>query len=85
MGRLREGAARGPGTLFILPCVDSCYVLDLRTVTFDVPPQEILTHDAVTVSVDVCFKYLLNSSKLIKYLIYFRLSSIVSFDLILKI
>lgn len=46
MGRLREGAAKGPGTLFILPCVDSCYVLDLRTVTFDVPPQEILTHDA---------------------------------------
>jgi len=57
MGRLREGAAKGPGTLFILPCVDSCYVLDLRTVTFDVPPQEILTHDAVTVAVDAVVYY----------------------------
>lgn len=52
MGRLREGGAKGPGTFFILPCVDECYILDLRTVTFDVPPQEILTHDAVTVAVD---------------------------------
>lgn len=52
MGRLRDGGARGPGTFFILPCVDECYILDLRTVTFDVPPQEILTHDAVTVAVD---------------------------------
>jgi erythrocyte band 7 integral membrane protein len=57
MGRLREGGAKGPGTLFVLPCVDSCQVLDLRTVTFDVPPQEILTHDAVTVAVDAVVYY----------------------------
>ncbi|CAL8110893.1 unnamed protein product [Orchesella dallaii] len=57
MGRLREGGAKGPGTFFILPCVDECYILDLRTVTFDVPPQEILTHDAVTVAVDAVVYY----------------------------
>lgn len=42
----------GPGLFFILPCVDSYSKVDLRTVTFDVPPQEILTKDSVTVAVD---------------------------------
>lgn len=37
---------------FRLPCVDTYTKVDLRTVTFDVPPQEILTKDSVTVSVD---------------------------------
>jgi len=42
----------GPGLFFVLPCVDSITTIDLRTITFDVPPQEILTKDSVTVSVD---------------------------------
>lgn len=42
----------GPGLFFILPCVDTYSKVDLRTVTFDVPPQEILTRDSVTVAVD---------------------------------
>jgi regulator of protease activity HflC (stomatin/prohibitin superfamily) len=37
---------------FIVPCIDSYTKVDLRTVTFDVPPQEILTRDSVTVAVD---------------------------------
>jgi len=57
MGRIREGAAKGPGSFFVLPCMDECHVLDLRTVTFDVPPQEILTLDAVTVAVDAVVYY----------------------------
>jgi len=36
----------------VLPCVDDVRVVDLRTVTFDVPPQEILTKDSVTARVD---------------------------------
>jgi len=43
---------KGPGLFFVLPCVDSIIKIDLRTITFDVPPQEILTRDSVTVSVD---------------------------------
>ena len=40
----------------ILPCTDSIELVDLRTLTFDVPPQEILTKDSVTVAVDaVCY------------------------------
>ncbi|CAF0776554.1 unnamed protein product [Rotaria sp. Silwood1] len=52
LGRILSGGAKGPGLFFVLPCVDSIIKVDLRTVTFDVPPQEILTRDSVTVSVD---------------------------------
>ncbi|CAG7828047.1 unnamed protein product, partial [Allacma fusca] len=40
LGRLRRGGARGPGIFFILPCIDAYRCVDLRTVSFDVPPQE---------------------------------------------
>ena len=41
LGRLLSGGARGPGIFFILPCVDSYSKVDMRTATFDVPPQEV--------------------------------------------
>lgn len=56
MGRIRAGA-RGPGVFFILPCIDNFYKVDLRTVSFDVPPQEVLTKDSVTCSVDAVVFY----------------------------
>jgi erythrocyte band 7 integral membrane protein len=37
---------------FVLPCIDTYTIVDLRIATFDVPPQEILTKDSVTVAVD---------------------------------
>ena len=52
LGRNLSGGAKGPGLFFILPCIDNIQNIDLRTVTFDVPPQEILTKDSVTVTVD---------------------------------
>ena len=52
LGRLVKGGAKGPGIFFIIPCIDSYEKVDLRTVTFDVPPQEVLTRDSVTVTVD---------------------------------
>ncbi|XP_042871806.1 band 7 protein AGAP004871-like isoform X10 [Penaeus japonicus] len=52
LGRLLKGGAKGPGIFFIVPCIDSYRKVDLRTVSFDVPPQEILTRDSVTVAVD---------------------------------
>ncbi|XP_065918183.1 stomatin-like [Dysidea avara] len=52
LGRLTSRKAKGPGLFFIVPCTDEIKVVDLRTVTFDVPPQEILTKDSVTVRVD---------------------------------
>ncbi|KAK2727159.1 band 7 protein AGAP004871-like isoform X1 [Artemia franciscana] len=52
LGRLLSGGAKGPGIFFILPCIESYTKVDLRTTVFCVPPQEILTKDSVTVSVD---------------------------------
>ncbi|KAL9878176.1 band 7 protein AGAP004871-like isoform X2 [Glossina fuscipes] len=57
MGRLRSGGARGPGVFFVLPCVDDYCKVDLRTVSFDVPPQEVLSKDSVTVTVDAVVYY----------------------------
>ena len=55
LGRI-NGGAKGPGLFWVLPCTDTIQIVDLRTVTFDVPPQEILTKDSVTVAVDaVCY------------------------------
>ncbi|XP_063871777.1 band 7 protein AGAP004871-like isoform X6 [Scylla paramamosain] len=52
LGRLLKGGAKGPGIFFIVPCIDSYRKVDLRTVSFDVPPQEILSLDSVSVTVD---------------------------------
>lgn len=49
---IRSGEARGPGIFFILPCTDEIRIVDLRTVTCMVEPQEVLTRDSVTVQVD---------------------------------
>jgi len=57
LGRLRSGGAKGPGLFFVMPCVDSYKKVDLRTVSFDVPPQEVLSRDSVTVSVDAVVYY----------------------------
>ena len=46
------GGAKGPGLFFVLPCIDSIVTIDLRTITLDIPPQEILTKDSVTITVD---------------------------------
>jgi len=52
VGRLLDGDAKGPGLFFILPCIDNYVKVDLRVISFDVPPQEILTRDSVTITVD---------------------------------
>ena len=56
LGRL-SGGAKGPGLFFVLPCIDSYQEVDLRVVSFDVPPQEILTKDSVTIAVDAVVYY----------------------------
>ncbi|EJW71017.1 hypothetical protein WUBG_18075 [Wuchereria bancrofti] len=41
LGRLIGGGAKGPGIFFVLPCIESYAKVDLRTVSFNVPPQEV--------------------------------------------
>ncbi len=50
LGRLV--GAKGPGLFFIIPIVDKMVKVDLRTVTLDVPPQEVITRDNVPVHVN---------------------------------
>ncbi|EDV29442.1 uncharacterized protein TRIADDRAFT_36941 [Trichoplax adhaerens] len=57
LGRLLSGGARGPGLFWINPCTDKYHKIDLRTVAFDIPPQEILSRDSVTVAVDAVVYY----------------------------
>merc|ERR1719493_567274 len=57
LGRLLTGGARGPGVFFIIPCVDVFEKIDMRTMTYAIPPQEILTKDSVTVFVNAIMYY----------------------------
>ena len=41
LGRLLSGGARGPGVFFVIPCVDVYEKVDLRTNTYEIPPQEV--------------------------------------------
>lgn len=50
LGRVQ--GAKGPGLFFIIPIIDKMVKVDLRTVTLDVPSQEAITSDNVTVSVN---------------------------------
>merc|ERR1719458_514514 len=57
LGRLWDGGSKGPGIFFVLPCIETYQGVDLRTITLGVPPQEVLTKDSVTVSVDAVVYY----------------------------
>ena len=43
---------KGPGLFFLIPFIDRAVRVDLRTVTLNVPPQEVITRDNVTVRVN---------------------------------
>ncbi|MEE6472372.1 hypothetical protein FKM82_009593 [Ascaphus truei] len=57
LGRIMSGKAKGPGLMFILPCTDTFVKVDLRVISFAIPPQEILTKDSVTTTVDGVLYY----------------------------
>ncbi|MDP2210983.1 MAG: slipin family protein [Candidatus Aquicultor sp.] len=48
----RVVGAKGPGLFFIIPIIDKMIKIDLRTITMDVPPQDVITRDNVPVRVD---------------------------------
>ena len=51
LGRV-QGGPKGPGLFILLPFVDKMVKMDLRTVTMDVPPQDIITRDNVPARVN---------------------------------
>ena len=44
--------AKGPGVILVFPVIDTMRRIDLRVVTIDVPPQDVITKDNVTVKVN---------------------------------
>lgn len=49
LGRLVT--ARGPGIVYVIPFVEKMMRVELRTVTMDVPPQDVITRDNVSIKV----------------------------------
>jgi regulator of protease activity HflC (stomatin/prohibitin superfamily) len=56
LGRVRTVAgkpqAKGPGLIFLIPVVDKLVKVSLRTVTMDVPPQDVITRDNISLKVN---------------------------------
>jgi len=48
----RMVAPRGPGIVYVIPIVEKMIRIDLRTVTMNVPPQDVITRDNVSVKVN---------------------------------
>src|ERR1700683_2589783 len=62
LGRLTP--YRGPGVTFIIPMLEKMARIDLRTVTLDIAPQDVITRDNVTVKVSaVLYFRVLDPSK----------------------
>ncbi len=49
LGRIRD--VKGPGLIIIIPVVDRVVKIDMRTITMDVPPQDVITKDNVSIKV----------------------------------
>lgn len=57
---------KGPGLFILIPFVDKAVKVDLRTITLNVPPQEVITRDNVTVKVNaVAYFRVIDASKAI--------------------
>ena len=78
LGRLV--GAKGPGLFLIVPFIDRMVKVDLRTVTMDVPSQEVITKDNVTVRVNavVYFRVVDPESSVVKVLDHIRATSQIS-------
>ncbi|XP_033166851.1 band 7 protein AAEL010189 isoform X2 [Drosophila mauritiana] len=68
LGRIRS--CLGPGLVFLLPCIDSFNTVDIRTDVVNVDPQELLTKDSVSITVNA----------VVFYCIYDPINSIIKVD-----
>lgn len=73
----RYVGVRGPGLFFLIPLIERMQKVDLRTVTMDVPAQEAITKDNVTVKVNavVYFRVIDPANAVIKVLDHIRATS----------
>lgn len=78
LGRLL--GAKGPGFFVIIPFVDRMIRVDLRTLPMDVPPQDVITKDNVTVRVDavVYFRVIDPEAAVVQISDHIRATSLIS-------
>ncbi|MDD5038334.1 MAG: slipin family protein [Dehalococcoidales bacterium] len=78
LGRLV--GAKGPGLFLVIPFFDRMIKVDLRTVTMDIPPQDVITKDNVTVKVDavVYFRVVDPEAAVVKVLDHIRATSLIA-------
>ncbi len=71
---------RGPGIIFLIPFIETMVKIDLRVVTMDVPTQECITMDTVTVKVDavVYFRVMKPEDAVLNVEQYVRATSLLS-------
>ncbi len=50
LGRLVK--QRGPGLIYVIPVIERMVRMDMRTITLDVPPQDVITKDNVSIKVN---------------------------------
>jgi regulator of protease activity HflC (stomatin/prohibitin superfamily) len=75
LGRLLR--AKGPGLFLLIPFIDKMVKVELRTVTMDVPPQDIITRDNVPVKVNavVYFRIINPEDAVVKVENYYQATS----------
>ncbi len=78
LGRLVD--TRGPGLFLIIPFVENMQKIDLRVITLDVPSQEIITRDNVTVKVDavIYFRIVNPEDAVVKVENWFRATALIA-------
>lgn len=78
LGRLV--GARGPGLFFLIPFVERMAKIDLRVITMDVPSQEAITGDNITVKVNavIYFRVMDPEAAVVKVADYIRATSLIS-------
>ena len=76
----RYVGVRGPGFVLLIPFIERMVKIDLRVVTMDVPSQECITLDTVTVKVDavVYFRVIKPEDAVLKVEQYIRATSLLS-------
>jgi regulator of protease activity HflC (stomatin/prohibitin superfamily) len=52
LGRILGNGVRGPGLILLIPLIDKMVKVSLRTVVMDVPPQDVITQDNVSIKVN---------------------------------
>jgi regulator of protease activity HflC (stomatin/prohibitin superfamily) len=78
LGRFQ--AVKGPGIIFLIPIIDTARIVDTRIVTMNVPRQEAITSDNVSVSVDavVLFKVMDPKDAVVQITDYIQTASLIA-------